>query len=212
MPYSNVEQIPIIINEIKKYKPKSILDVGCGIGLYGTLIRIFLELYDDGQGFLQRLLNREWQIKLDAIEGFAPYLEFISPWTYDHVWNADVFDVFSKLSSKEYDMVIAIAILEHLEKDKGVHFLNEIKRISHVAIVSVPSLWGPQVVPANPLENHRSHWTKKDFEEQGFSHFLPSSRSTIAVYGGFPAERSYFMKTFQCVRDFVYEKLFFWKL
>jgi len=182
MPYSNIEQMPIIINEIKRHNPNSILDVGCGIGLYGILIRVFLELYDDAEGFLDRLLTRNWQIRVDAVEGYYPYLKFIPAWVYDHIWNANVFEIFPHIKDKEYDMAIAIAILEHLDREAGHVFLEQLKRIARVVIVSVPAFWGPQVVPANPLENHRSHWTKEDFIQHDFTSFLPSPRSTIAIY------------------------------
>ncbi len=183
MPYSNVEQIPIIINVVKSFHPRKILDVGCGIGIYGLLIRVFLELYDDAENFLSRLLNQKWEIELHGIEGYSPYIDLIPSWVYDHIWNEDVFSVLPSIQDGEYDVSLAVAILEHFSKEDGYVFLDELKRISNIVVVSVPRVWGEQIVPENPLENHRSHWTSEDFKHCGFTRFLPSERSTIAIFG-----------------------------
>jgi ubiquinone/menaquinone biosynthesis C-methylase UbiE len=45
MPTSYLNNIPDIITAIKSQNPKSILDVGCGFGKYGFLIREYLELW-----------------------------------------------------------------------------------------------------------------------------------------------------------------------
>jgi len=43
MPFSKPVKIPIIIDELRKIKFNSVLDVGCGYGLYGAIIRNFWE-------------------------------------------------------------------------------------------------------------------------------------------------------------------------
>lgn len=182
MPYSNLEQLPLIIQEIKNQRPRSILDVGCGIGVYGFMIRIYLEMYDDDKNFLKKLMSSLWDIRIDAIEGYRPYLDFIPRWAYDRIMIGDVFEIFPRIPSKSYDMVLAIAILEHLERKEGNVFLEELKRIGKKVIVSVPRLWGPQQVPENPLENHRSHWVWEDFQSHGFSREIPHDRSLIAIW------------------------------
>jgi SAM-dependent methyltransferase len=182
MPYSNLEQIPTIISEIKHQRPRSIIDVGCGIGVYGFMIRIYLEMYDDDKNFLKKLLSSLWDIRIDAIEGFRPYVDFIPRWAYDRIMVGDVFEILPKLPSKSYDLALAVAILEHLERKDGDVFLEELKRIAKKVIVSVPKIWGPQQVLENPLENHRSHWIWEDFQERGFSRIIPHDRSLIVVW------------------------------
>ena len=89
LPFSNLEQITPILSEIKKMGPRSILDVGCGIGVYGFLCRIYLEFYGcEGQDFFGKLKrSRPWDVRIDAIEGFRDYLDFIPRWAYDEIIN-----------------------------------------------------------------------------------------------------------------------------
>ncbi len=182
MPYSNIEQLPLIIAELKQMHPRSILDVGCGLGVYGFMIRIYLEMYDDEKNFLKKLLNSLWDIRLDGIEGYRAYLDFIPRWAYDRIMVGDALEILPRLPGKSYDVVLAIAILEHLEKEKGKIFLEELKRVGKRVIVSVPKVWWPQRVPENPLEDHKSHWEWKDFKEQNFKRTLPHERSLIVIF------------------------------
>ena len=68
--------------------------------------------------------------------------------------------------------VLAIDILEHFEKEQGIAFLQECRRVSRGSVlVSTPKDFVAQEVLANPLENHRSHWTEEDFRLCGFDSF-----------------------------------------
>lgn len=185
MPFTNLEQITPILSEIKRLKPKSILDVGCGIGVYGFLCRIYLDLYGDDENFMKKLKNRSsnpWHTKIDAIEGFKDYLEFIPDWAYDNIVVDSALKSLSKIPDRQYDLVLALGILEHFTKPDGIVFLNEIKRVGKKAILSVPKEWKEQVVPENDLETHRSHWTQEELISFGFNRFLPHPFVWIAVF------------------------------
>jgi len=82
-----------------------------------------------------------------------------------------------------YEVVLAIDILEHFEKQDGIKFLELIKRrCSKHALVSTPKNFIEQHVEANPFEDHRSHWVQQDLENAGFVEILPNQESWIAVY------------------------------
>jgi hypothetical protein len=184
MPYSHYELIPIIISEVKRIQPVSILDVGCGLGVYGLLCRIYLDLYDDAE-FFEKLKkedgSKDWTVTIDGIEGFREYLRFIPRWAYDDLIVGDAIEVLSSKEDGEYDLVLALAILEHLGKEDGFRFLGELKRVGKRVIVSTPKEVKEQVVPDNPYETHRSHWTDTEFRKMGFNRFIPHWGTWIAI-------------------------------
>jgi len=184
MPYSHYELIPIVLSEVKRIQPVSILDVGCGLGVYGFLCRIYLDLYDD-EGFYLKLRKdggRGWDITIDGIEGFQGYRDFIPEWVYDEVIIGDAIQVLSRKRDAEYDLVLALAILEHLDRKEGFRFLEEIRRVGRNAIVATPKEFKEQTVPDNPYETHRSLWGYTDFVRMGFNRFIPHWGEWIAIY------------------------------
>ena len=79
MPYSNIEQITPIMQEIVRRQPKSMLDAGCGLGIYGMLARVQLDLYFDESFYLklfrEHRADKRWEgVRIDAIEGFQDYV------------------------------------------------------------------------------------------------------------------------------------------
>jgi len=185
MPYSNLEQLTPIINELKIIRPKTILDVGCGLGVYGYMIRLYLELYGDDENFMKKLTGKKpWEITMHGIEGYKGYLKYIPSWAYDKIINDSAMKILRKIKDRQYDMVLALAIVEHFEKHDGFAFLNELKRVGKKVIVSVPMKWQEQYVPENDLETHRSHWTDTDFISAGFNRFLEHPVVWIPVYDG----------------------------
>jgi hypothetical protein len=45
MPTSDVCNVPSILTVVGNLQPQSILDIGCGFGKYGMLMREYLELW-----------------------------------------------------------------------------------------------------------------------------------------------------------------------
>jgi hypothetical protein len=128
--------------------------------------------------------KKPWEITMHGIEGYKGYLKYIPDWAYDKVINDSAMKILKKIKDKRYDMVLALAIVEHFEKDDGFAFLNELKRVGKKVIVSVPMKWQEQSVPENDLETHRSHWTDADFMSAGFNRFLAHPFVWIPVYDG----------------------------
>lgn len=184
MPFSNCEQITPIVSEIRSLRPDSVLDVGCGLGLYGMLCRIFLDLYDD-DGFMSKLETDhkpEWRVRIDAIEGTSVYLPYIPGWVYDNVQCGNALDILRNLKDGSYDLVLALAILEHFDRNDGLEFLSHLKRIGRKVIISVPKNVMPQEVSGYPYETHRSHWSDTDLAACGFNRFIPHFGAWIAIY------------------------------
>ena len=168
MPYSNIEQITPIMQEIVRRQPKSMLDAGCGLGIYGMLARVQLDLYFDESFYLklfrEHRADKRWEgVRIDAIEGFQDYVDYIPDWVYDTVVVEDVRTALPKIPD-------------------GSEFLLQLQRVSRVVILSVPKNVSPQHAPGNDFETHRSQWSKEDLIKLGAKRFIPHWGAWIAVF------------------------------
>jgi hypothetical protein len=185
MPFSQSSQISRIVQYIEKVNPCSLLDVGVGMGQYGFLSRINLEhlnLFhiEGNRGWLRP--RQEWRVRIDGIEGCEVYRTPVHDYCYNHMMIGDALELLPTLPNGEYEMVLAIDILEHFTKPQGLFFLSHLKRVaSKVVLLSTPKEFIPQQVEANPYENHRSLWQQDELVENGFPFFLENEISWIAI-------------------------------
>jgi hypothetical protein len=185
MPFSQSEQISAIVGYAHQLQPMSVLDVGAGMGVYGFLLRTHLELINlfEIDGATARLRDRSgWQRRIDGIEGFAGYITPVHEYAYNRLILKDAFSALAEIPPDTYDLVLAIDILEHFDKEAGKRFLAECRRVSRKScLVSTPKEFIPQEVEANPLEDHRSHWLLPELQECGFTDVLPDDISWIVT-------------------------------
>lgn len=185
MPFSNSSQLSAIIGFAEQRNPQSILDVGVGMGQYGFLLRTNLENINlfEINGATARQRNRDqWKIKIDGIEGYPGYATPVHEYAYNNLMIGNALILLPSLADDAYDLVIAIDILEHLDKNPGKYFLEQCLRVCKGSVlISTPKEFCEQEVAANPLENHRSHWTEEDLRSCGFVTFLPDSLNWIAI-------------------------------
>jgi hypothetical protein len=183
MPFSNTEQMSPIMAEIVNLNPRSILDVGCGLGVYGMLCRIHLDLYHDLEFYKKLEGFHPWSTRIEGIEGCKAYTPFIPPWAYDKIHTGNALDVVPTMPDSGYDLILILAMIEHLSREEGMDLIDHLKRIGKAIILSVPKNWQEQEISGYPLETHRSHWTEQDLREAGFNRFLPHWGAWLAVYG-----------------------------
>jgi len=174
--------------EIIRLNPHSILDVGCGLGLYGMLCRIHLDLYHDVKFYQKLEGSSRWQTQIDGIEGCKTYLPFVPGWAYDHIYVGNAKDILPMLANNQYDLVLILAMIEHLTEDQAIKMISQLKRIGRAIILSVPKKWQAQQIPGYPLETHRSHWTEQALRDVGFVRFLTHWGAWLAMYGIPPAD------------------------
>lgn len=186
MPFSQSSQMSTIIGWVEALKPRSILDVGIGMGQYGLLLRNNLENVNlfqiEGDRGWQRSKNN-WQIVIDGIEGLAGCLTPVHEWAYSRIMIGEAMTLLNSMSTGQYELVMAINILEHLDRADGLRFLAELQRVaSRAALVCTPKTFCPQNIPANPDENHLSVWSSEDLAANGFGELLPNDESWIAAW------------------------------
>ncbi len=73
--------------------------------------------------------------------------------------------------AKSVDCVLAVDLLEHLEKDEGRLLLDNMERTAkRRVVVMTPNGYLPQEeCNGNPFQVHRSMWNPADFESEGYS-------------------------------------------
>ncbi len=185
MPFSHLSQLSPVMGFIERHQPRSVLDVGVGMGQYGFLARTNLEHLNlcelTGSGSRQREKS-EWLIRIDGIEGYPEYLTPVHDYAYNKIHIGDALEVLPQLDAR-YDLVLAIDILEHFEKADGLKFIDMLKEASnrHV-LVATPKEFTEQHFEANPYENHRSHWTGEELAANGLTQVLDNPHAWIAVF------------------------------
>jgi 2-polyprenyl-3-methyl-5-hydroxy-6-metoxy-1,4-benzoquinol methylase len=186
MPFSQSSQLSTIVGFFESRQPKSVLDVGTGMGQYGFLLRNNLEqtglfVVEGASGRQAR--KDEWNVRIDGIEGCEAYHTAVHDYAYNTMFWGEALAVLQRLPSRGYEAVMAIDILEHLDKPQGIRFLEELKRVaSGFVLVSTPKDFHAQTVEANPLENHRSVWSAQELAAAGFDHILENGESWIVVH------------------------------
>jgi len=164
MPSSDASVIPVIIEGIRNLirsgtTPKSVLDVGCGFGKYGFLLREYLEVC------YGRYKPESWVTKIDAVEAFIPYVSDFHGVLYSNVFKGTLNGVYHKL--RKYDIVIAVDVIEHLEKADGWEFLEQLKTLyAKELYISTPATFrGLNCMYGNwDYDQHRSFWSDEDFK------------------------------------------------
>lgn len=186
MPFSQSTQISTIVGIIERNRPKTLLDVGIGMGQYGFLARTNLENLNlfviDGQSSRQTTKS-EWNTTIDGIEGCASYITPVHEYAYNKIMIGEALETLKVLKDNSYEMVMAIDILEHFHKEDGLVFIQELKRVaSRLVLISTPKEFVAQEYEENPYETHRSLWTDKDLQELSFNKFFPNPISWVALY------------------------------
>lgn len=158
MPVSTSGHISHCVMLILNCAPRSVLDVGCGFGLWGFLCRMYLDVMPE------RVQPRDWKIRVDGLELFEPYIQAHQRALYDSIFIADIREAAPALEC--YDLIIAGDVIEHLDKDDGKTVLRVLyEKARKALLVNIPlgDGWDHGEVHGNPGEVHRSRWEYEDF-------------------------------------------------
>src|SRR6185503_6455462 len=164
MPSSRPNTIPTVIHLLRQLKPQSILDVGVGFGKWGHLFREYTDI-NEAERDPGRYQKKNWQVKIDGIEGHAAYLTDMHHYLYNEIHLGDASEWLKKVS--HYDLIFMGDVLEHFDKEKGFEVLREaVVKANKAVIVSTPKYETDQAdLCGNELERHRSLWSAKDFRK-----------------------------------------------
>ncbi len=158
MPVSTSVHITYCIQLIYSLGPKSILDVGCGFGLWGFLCREYLDVAET------RVWPDKWDLRIDGIEYFEPYIMDHQRFLYDSIQIGDIRDLASTVD--EYDLIITGDVIEHMDKPDAELVLDTLHaKAKKAMLVNIPigTGWDHPICHGNPAELHRSEWSQEDF-------------------------------------------------
>ena len=81
---SSLHEAAAIVQTAAALQPSSVIDLGCGTGKYGFLLREHLDLAAG------RLGRDQWLVRIDAVEGYAPYVTELHRTIYDEIVVSDI--------------------------------------------------------------------------------------------------------------------------
>jgi SAM-dependent methyltransferase len=154
-------QIPTILTLVRELQPKSILDVGKGLGKYGLLIQEYFGIDDRCAPDPTRRVVEQSRLILDAVESEPNFLWPHLQHFYRKVFVGRVENLLESLPT--YDLVLMIDVIEHIEKKSARDVVERFLAQDSVVVVSSPTKFFYQDNFGSADEAHVSHWTKKDF-------------------------------------------------
>ena len=142
-----------VMRLIPKDKKISVIDIGCGKGIWGYLLCAL----------------RENMIYLCSVDITPTYLKFVKERNvYDDLILCDC--TCLPFRDRSFDLVLLSEVLEHLEKKQGYTMLKQLERIARqLIIVTVPQgLLKQEGVGGIDAEKHRSAWYTSEFKKLGY--------------------------------------------
>ncbi len=158
MPVSTSVHITHCLRYIITLRPRSILDIGCGFGMWGFLSRMYLDVAEE------RVQPSDWKLRIDGLELFEPYILSHQRSLYSNIIIGDVRELAPKVGN--YDLIIAGDVIEHLDKDDGEEVIAQLyDKATRALFVNIPlgDGWEHPERHGNPGELHRSQWYVEDF-------------------------------------------------
>jgi hypothetical protein len=156
MPTSDPHNIGPLLTLLLNLKPRSILDVGCGWGKYGVLVRENTDIWEE------RLERESWQVRIEGIEAYERYRNPIHDYVYNKVHYGDARALLAGLA--DFDVVLIADVIEHLEAADARALVAECLKHAPVTIVSTPrEFYAQHAICDNDYERHRCVFTAADF-------------------------------------------------
>lgn len=142
--------LDLVLDEIPT-DSKNILEVGCGSGIFGFI------------------LKKTRDVQLQGVEPFGYDLSH-----YDHLWRS-TWKQYHRTSKgygvpNHFDVLVCNETVEHMEKNDALSFLHEAKQSADKVIIVTPYKFDEQ--PAyddNEYQKHMCAVSTDDFESEGYT-------------------------------------------
>src|SRR3989344_3901418 len=89
---------------------------------------------------------------------------------HDKYIQCDVTKINEKVKPKSFDVVIALDLIEHLDKKEGIKLLDKVEKIAtkKVIIMTPNGYYDQEPYGGNPYQVHRSGWLIEDFKQRSY--------------------------------------------
>lgn len=151
MPVSLLRHIPLQVGAVMDLHPNSVLDVGCGFGIYGALLREYLDVWCAPCEY------GEHRTRIDAIEVYEPYITGLHRSVYDGVFVGDALAPDSPLRCSTYDVILILDALEHFDRERGLELIAACRAASPQTLISVPV-----AAPSSGTVSHTLYFYSRD--------------------------------------------------
>lgn len=142
---------------------KSVLDIGCGFGKWGFLVRLYIQAWSPK---LAKEVYQNWRnnLRVDAIEIFEDYITDLQRLIYNNIYIGDMRELIEKVEN--YDLIIMGDVLEHIPFKDGLKFLKKAREKAKWIMISMPSYLSKSTLHmGNEAEAHQHIWTDDEFPD-----------------------------------------------
>jgi hypothetical protein len=141
-------------------RPTAILDAGIGFGLWGHLLRQYLDVWSG------RIQRAQWTTRIDGIELDPNRVQPHSRYLYSDVYVGDIREeVPRRARDTQYDIILFGDVIEHLPKNDGLELVRAAGLLARdLVVVRIPLGDGWRVEGREPPDHHRSRWYAADFD------------------------------------------------
>jgi hypothetical protein len=153
------------LSEIVGCQPDAVLDAGIGFGLWGCLLRQYLDVW------FGRIQPYEWRTRIDGIEVDPARVQAHARLLYTDILIGDIRDVVPRRATEvRYDVILFGDVIEHLPKHDGRALLDVAASLAGKLVVArIPFGDGWRREGRTEPDHHRSQWYADDFAEQTFA-------------------------------------------
>jgi hypothetical protein len=147
------------LQAIVEQSPSSVLDAGLGFGLWGGLLRQYLDVWNG------RIQPSEWMTRIDGIEIDEKRVQAHARALYTEILIGDIRCVVPHRAAEQpYDVVLFGDVIEHLPKPDGHALLEITARLTRkLVVVRIPLGDGWRREGREEPDHHRSQWYPADF-------------------------------------------------
>lgn len=148
---SDNENKDVATGWIKEIGPRTVLDIGAGMGIYSIMAK---------------QADSHWT----ALEVFAPYVNMFNLQSrYDEIIIGDAryIDYYKISDTDGFDLIIAADMLEHMPKADAIELINTLLLHTKHLLVCFPIVHHEQHAghEGNDFETHIDHWTVDEMRE-----------------------------------------------
>jgi len=147
------------LQTIVERRPKAVLDAGLGFGLWGHLLRQYLDVWGG------RIQPEQWTTRIDGIEIDPARIQTHARFLYSNIFIGDIRSLAPRCARDcRYDVILFGDVLEHLPKADALALLKTaVALAAALVVVRIPLGDGWRSEGREEPDRHQSRWTFDDF-------------------------------------------------